>query len=110
MDEFSCINGTSDDFHRIKEALREAGAAAFQYHLGNGTAFVICLTSNFETIGLILNGGSPRGRVWMSIQGIGACHFAPKWTAASYFESKLQIPEDDAKAIERLWTGLWGES
>lgn len=110
MDEYQTLDVCQEDAEHVRAVLENHGSIVFPLNISEGTCFNFCITKKFEYIGKCWNGGSPFGRVYVAIQGIGANHFAPEETHEGYFESKFgtrMFGPAEAKGLADFWRMIW---
>lgn len=103
MDQYGCIRLDEDDAKLIRDALIRSQAVVFSLSGDQVGAMVICLTTNFDKIGVMPFGGNPTGRIYVGVYGRGCNHLAPEPTHAGYIAEKLNLSPSDAETFATFW-------
>lgn len=109
MDRYGCFRNTAEDISEIRSELDKNGTIVFPFSGDQIGCIILVISKSFHSLAVMPFGGNPKGRVYLSAYGRGASHFAPSPIHYSYFEEKLHLHEEEAKWVESLWKGLFGE-
>lgn len=110
MDEYGCMRVTQEDALEVRQSLAQGGSVVFALSGDQIGAMIICVTTQFEKLGVMPFGGNPIGRAYVGVYGRGCSHLAMGETHPSYISEKLNLTQEDAKTFAEFWALLWEQS
>jgi hypothetical protein len=107
MDEYGTYRNTIKDWELLRAELDISGTIVFPYSADGVGCMIILISNNFNILGTMPFGGSPRDRIYVGIYGRGCVHLSKDHVKLEYLQEKLLISQGDAKDFLELWNGLW---
>lgn len=107
MDAYGCCK--IEDARDLASKLFKMGSIVFAYAYNDHAGAAIIEMSIPTVIGTMPYGGSPRGRIWVSVYGHGCNHFSQESIHPGYFKEKLSLGQFEADQLSKLWDAMWSE-
>lgn len=107
MDEYGTLSVCKEDAESVLRVLITNGSCVFPFSGNKQDAMIVCATLNFGALGVMPFGGSPRGRVYVGIYGIGCNHLSMGPIHPKYIEEKLSLDQENAEYFSQFWEMIW---
>ncbi len=102
-----CAN--PDDWDDLAEYIKDTGNVVFPYVLDGGGALILIINREFMKCGLMPFGGSPDGRIYVTVFGRGSDHFESNFADGRIptdLGTRLGITAIEAVAVAQLFRAL----
>lgn len=106
MDDYGCCN--LDDAGLIADTLKESGSVVFSFSLDGFSAYVVCMTSVLNKIGVMPFGGNPSGSICVAVLLKGAYWFdSDADKEPGYVGEKLGLSGRDAENVTSMLNAVF---
>jgi hypothetical protein len=109
MDEYGTFENTELDAKTIREKIEQA-SVVFAWSHNKIDAYIFTIVKDFNVVGVMPFGGSPRQRIYVGLYGKGCNHFSTNDIHAGYWEEKLNLDSGGAESWANFWNMIWDPS